>query len=164
MDSRPMRIGLVLLLSLAAASAKAKDERHEHGHSDGGAPSARHHVKGAPETDDDKADGGAAPTLNLTPEQSEFREKLVGQQRFFVRDMVRGHGKHISSEQRQAIERHWHRVMRLLRIRELAEQNDDASVVQHADELRDREDERFVALMQQGMDASAPTPGGGAVK
>jgi hypothetical protein len=161
-----MSIGIVLSLSLTAAIAQAGEGPRERGHAaDGGAARARHNANVSPETDEGRMDAGPPPMLNLTPEQAEFRDKLVGQQRLFVRDMVRAAGKHISAEERQDIEHHWRRVMRLLRIRELAEQENDAAVVRRADELRDREDEKFVTLMQRGADASAPTvQGDGAVK
>jgi hypothetical protein len=165
MEPRSTRPGIVLLLSLTAGVAQADQGHREHGHGDGGAAMARHHPKGSPDEDEGKQDAGPGVLLNLTPEQTEFRDKLLGQQRLFVRDMVRSGGGSISLERRQAIELHWRHVMRLLRVRELAEQDHDALVVSRVDELRDREDEKFVTFMQQMMDASAPTPpGSGAAK
>lgn len=46
-------------------------------------------------------------------------------------------------------------VMRLLRIRELAERDGETAIVQRVDELRDREDERFASILQGMADAGA---------
>ena len=143
------RRAIVLFASLAAALASANSARAEE----------RHHEH---EGDEGKGKTGSSAPLQLTAAQSEFREKLLGQQRLFVRDVARSAGGKLGPEKREAIELHWRHLASLLRVRELAEQDNDAAVVTKVDELRDREDEKFAALMQRLNDAGTPAaPGRG---
>jgi hypothetical protein len=57
-------------------------------------------------------------------------------------------------KERQAMGTHWRHVMRLLRIRELAEANKDAASVQKVDTLLERESKKFGAHLDELGDAS----------
>ena len=135
----------VLFFSSAAASA-----RHHHGHADGG-PADRDEMDepaadggmppstGAMEPDDGADDDGGVPVVPRTAAQAEHRDALVAKEREMVRGAAHHGGKKkISQRERQAIGMHWRYVMRLSRIRELAEQDHDTAVVAHVDALNER--------------------------
>lgn len=110
------RIGLALALTLATGATTVLAETGE--------------------ADDDVPDAAPLPPPEgLTPAQVTFRQKLVNTERDVVSKFGYRGGGHVAQEDRVVIGEHWRHVMRLLRIRELAEQAKDTATVAKCDDL-----------------------------
>ena len=95
--------------------------------------------------EDEPANAPPLPELALTDAQSTFRKNLITQREKAVNDAV---GAHPASQgQRQEIGLHWRHVMRLLRIRELAEQDKNDAAVKKVDALLTRAETKFTEKM-----------------
>jgi hypothetical protein len=145
-------LGVGMALALVPATTSA-DPGHGHDHDqddhgDHGDHGDRDHGdKGDKGDKDDHGDDDvderddapdAAPVMpppGLTSEQTDFRGKLVSREHDAVGAFARRNGKHISMEDRQAIGVHWRHVMRLLRIREIAQAQKDTATVAKCDDL-----------------------------
>ena len=152
MLSHMQRLGIVSLVCLIPVFASAEEGRRPHGVDTATGAPARRCAKGTPgkgEERENAPEHAGAPGVPLTLEQAEFRQQLVTQQRLFVRDVSRGGGPAVAAEKKRAIELHWQHAMRLLRVREVAQQANDEEVLRRVDDLRDREDETFVAVMRR---------------
>jgi hypothetical protein len=149
---------IVIGLALVLGATRAGAERHHHGDGDGGGGGGgrgEHHGEHGEDEDDDDDDGGApAKPITRTPEQSEYREKVLAKEHALVKELAHKHGRRIAMEDRSRIGMHWRHVMRLLRIRELAQEDKDAAVVAKCDDLIDRADRRLREQLE-GKDGGA---------
>jgi hypothetical protein len=155
-------IGLALALALGSVPAGAEGHHgHDEAQGDGGGDHRGHH--GDSDSDDDDEDekgGNAAPEIPRTPEQTDYRNKLLDKEHEIVRDAAKAHGRHIAMEDREQIGMHWRHVMRLLRIRELAQEDKDAALVAKCDELLEKADKRFRDRMAKAGGAAGADAGG----
>jgi hypothetical protein len=135
------------------------EERGEHGDKDrehDRGDAGKHHDddehdkgdrKGEHEDDDDRdedADAGPPVDFHRTEAQTKRRDEIVARERDVLRDIGHRNGPKISHEDRSEMGVHWRHVMRLLRIRELAENDGQKDIVAKCDALLDREDKKFV--------------------
>jgi hypothetical protein len=96
-----------------------------------------------------------------TPGQEQFRRGLLERrQKAIAEEVGRGH-KTLTEEEREAISGHWHRMLRLLRIRLLAEKARDDAAVKRVDALLDRIDKALDTKLDK-LNAAAPAAAGGA--
>ena len=128
-------------------------ERGEHGdHGDHDRDDRDGSAKHAAASDDDDTaddDGGAPVVVDRTPAQKERRDQLVAKEHELVLRLAHAHGRRISLRDRQAIGLHWRHVMRLSRIRELAEQDHDTALLARIDALLEKADKKFTAGMTE---------------
>ncbi len=117
----------------------------DHGAMDGGGQ----HGHGHDDADDDDGDDDAGTAIDpqRTPAQVEFRQKLLEREHALVKELTNHPGRSVTRVDRQQIGVHWRHVMRLLRIRELAERAKDAAAMKRVDELIEREDKKFRARL-----------------
>jgi hypothetical protein len=141
---------------------------HEHHKAEGAAsakPAAANSPegKGAPSRDDkddddkDDKDEGPPPVVNRSPAQAEFRGKLLAREHDLVGKQYGHPGEHDRREARLAIGQHWRWVMRLARIRELAEDAHDAATVKAVDDILAKIDAKLTARMEK-MRAKSESP------
>ncbi len=113
------------------------DKGREDWHRDGG----RHD-----EDSDDDDDRGEAPAplsnLNRTQPQAEFHDKLVAVERRRLGEYALRVHRKLTFGERRAMGVHWRHVMRLERIRELAETAKDTATIAKVDALLAREEKR----------------------
>jgi hypothetical protein len=166
-------LGVGLALALLPATTWADpDHGHDHDRGDhGDNDHGDHGDKGDKGDKDDHGDDDAddrddapdaapvPPPLGLTPEQTDFRGKLVSREHDAVGVFARRHGMHISPADLQAIRAHWRHVMRLLRIREIAQAQKDTATVAKCDELLAKADRWLLA--HDPIMATAGDAGGG---
>lgn len=164
-------LGVGLSLALVPATSLADGDRDHGDHGDHGDRDHGDHGdhgdkgdkgdKGDHDDDqgDDRDDAPDAaplpPPPGLTPTQTDFRQKLVGREHDAVDKFAHRNGKHISQEDRVLIGEHYRHVMRLLRIRELAEQAKDTASVAKCDDLLAKADKW---LQNHAKGGAAPTP------
>ena len=154
-----MFAAVTLLSSVALAAPDGKDAPQ-------GDDPGRHHGRHgghADDADDDDDDAGAMPKITRTPAQDMVRRELVRQRREAIEAAVKKNGKPLTQAQRQAIGMHWRHIMRLLRIREIAEDAKDSATMTRVDGLIARAtkhfDDKFSKLTS---DAPAGAVDGGA--
>jgi hypothetical protein len=136
------------------AEKAEKGEKGEKGGADGGALKA-----GADDDDDGPAvtDGGTPVAGRRTPAQLTFRKELWERREKALDAKVHKGGKRITAEEREAVQQHWLRIGRLMRIRELAQEDKNDAAVKRVDAAIER--------AEKGMDAkldklTAKTDGG----
>jgi hypothetical protein len=176
--------GVVLTLALLPATTTADPDHgrhHDHDQPSGGAHGDNGHGdhgdrgdhgdkgdKGdKDDRDDDERDdrddapdaAPVPPPPGLTPEQTDFRGKLVSREHDAVDAFARRNGKHISTEDRQTIRAHWRHVMRLLRIREVAQAEKDTATIAKCDDLLAKAD-RWLQAHAKGTGAAGDVGGG----
>ncbi len=149
----------VAVLSAIALTPTVASAKHHGGHgrvAEGGAEEVDDEERGvapkaagaADEEDTSEEDGGAPVVVERTPVQKERRDQLVAKEHELVREVAHANGKRMSQRERQAIGVHWRHVMRLSRIRELAEQDHDTALLPRIDALLDKADKTFVARLK----------------
>ncbi len=116
------------------------------------------------------ADAGAAPatpaadagavSLKETPAQYRKREDYVEKTNLLIRNTVKANGKAVTEEERTEVLKHWRWSMRLYRIREIAEDLNDAAAITRADAGIQNADTKFYAALKV-MNARAPKADGG---
>ena len=128
---------------------KGHHERHAGEHRDGGMAHGRHeghhmwsHDGGADDEGEDDTDAGTVH-VTRTPEQEARHARMVSHERDKLRDWTRTRKRHLTLVERQAMGTHWRHVIRLQRIREIAEQEKDTATVKKVDELLERENKKF---------------------
>jgi hypothetical protein len=80
-----------------------------------------------------------------------------------MRELGHRQGPKIALEDRREMGVHWRHVMRLMRIRELAENDGDKAIVAKVDALLEREDKKFSAH-KGGVPEGGTNPGEGGSK
>jgi len=118
--------------------ARGRDEERDE-KTDGG--------KVAGEEDDEDDDDAPATTDGGKPEhrrhwrtreQRSFRKVLWEHEEKEIEERVHKDGKRITDEEREIIKAHWRRVARLMRIRELAQQDKEEAIVKRVDAALER--------------------------
>ncbi len=135
------------------AGAGQKDDKGEKGEkSDAGSKAA------ADDDDDDApvADGGKPVAGRRSPAQLAFRKAVWERRVKAIEAKVHKNGKHITEEQREIIRLHWLRVARLMRIRDLAQEDKNDAAVKRADTALEREEKNVETKLEK---ASAKTGG-----
>jgi hypothetical protein len=95
--------------------------------------------------EDDRPGAPPVPDLALTDAQTTFRNLTIAARQKAIADAV-GAGA-ATQAQRQEIGLHWRHIMRLLRIRELAEKDKADAIVKRVDALLARAQAKFTAKM-----------------
>jgi hypothetical protein len=133
-----------------------KGEKGEKAGADGGALKA-----GAGDDDDDDgpaaADGGKPVAGRRTPAQLTFRKELWERREKALDAKVHKGGKRITAEEREAVQQHWLRIGRLMRIRELAQEDKNDAAVKRVDAAIERAEKGMDAKLEK---LSAKTDGG----
>ena len=143
--------------------AGGNEHGNEHGNGSGaGNGSGSGHGRGHGEDSDDDDDAAAAPAIARTPAQAAKRQAIVSERRAAIETAVHKNGKTLTPAERQAIGVHWRHVMRLLRIREIAEEAKDTATVTRVDALLDRASKHFEAKIAKLNDEAPPSAAGGA--
>ena len=97
-------------------------------------------------------DAGAS---DETADQHARRKVYVDKTAAKIRELVHANGKHVDEEEREAIRRHWRHTMRLWRIRNLAETDNDKGIAARADGLLDKADKHLFDRLK-ALNAKAP--------
>jgi len=129
---------------------KGPHERHEGDHRDGGMGHGHQdgHRMWAHDNDEDDDDADAGPVhIARTPEQAARHAQMVAREREKMGDWAHKRKRHLTLVERQAMGMHWRHVIRLQRIREIAEQEKDTATVKKCDELLERENKKFDARL-----------------
>jgi len=129
---------------------KGHHERHDAEHRDGGMGHGHHdgHRMGGHDNDEDDDDADAGPVhITRSPEQAARHAQMVARERDKLRDWTHKRRRHLTLAERQAMGMHWRHVIRLERIREIAEQEKDTATVKKCDELLERENKKFDARL-----------------
>ncbi len=99
--------------------------------------------------DDDDAPAGATaaagkpPVGRRTPAQLAFRQELWKRREQAIEAKVHKGGRRLTEEEREAVKAHWLRVSRLMRIRELAQEDKADAIVKRADAALAREEKKM---------------------
>lgn len=140
-----------------------RDGGAEHGHREG--HRMWNHDGGA--NDDDEDDAGSV-NITRTPEQEARHAQMVSREREKLKEWSHKRKRHLTMVERQAMGTHWRHVIRLERIREIAEQEKDTTTLKKVDELLDRENKKFdtrlvkLASEEVGEKSGSSTSDGGA--
>src|SRR5262249_9073475 len=117
---------------------------------DGGRMSARDDDDDDDDDDDrPRGDGGKAVAGRRTPAQLAFRKGVWERREKDIEIKVHKDGKRITDEEREAIRAHWLRLARLMRIRELAQQEKEEAIVKRADAALAREEKSLDAKLEK---------------
>jgi hypothetical protein len=114
----------------------------------------------AGDDDDDDApatDGGKPVAGRRTPAQMAFRKAVWQRREKALEAKAHKDGKKLTEEEREAIKTHWLRVARLMRIRELAQEDKNEAAVKRADAALEREEKSAEAKLEK---LNAKAPGG----
>jgi hypothetical protein len=114
------------------------------------------------EDDDDEgpmpaSDAGKPVVGRRTPAQIALRKQIWERREKAIEAKVHKSGKHLTDEERNAIKKHWHNVSRLMRIRELAQEDKNDAAVKRADVALEREEKSIDAKLEK---LNAKTTGG----
>jgi hypothetical protein len=102
------------------------------------------------------ASGSAAPkAFHETPDQRDRRHKYVKDTADKTRAIVRKDNKAFTKDEGTLITEHWRRSMRALRIRDVAEDDNDTAVVGRVDTALKKIDDKFFAALTT-LNAKAP--------
>jgi hypothetical protein len=138
----------LVVTSVAAAEPRS---HHRDTSSDGGSMADDSKLGHADADDgaDDQDDEPGQPPLQATrtPEQTAIRQAIVDKRMKSIGDIVHAGGRPITQGERQAIGLHWRHVMRLLRIRELADADGDKAILARVDAVLARESTKFDAKL-----------------
>jgi hypothetical protein len=155
MRARTAAILLSLGLGLVATASPAR----EHEHDDQGEREGRHKDAGAQADDSDlDDDDGGAPAVDVkrSAAQAQFRDQRVAKEQREMTEFARRVHRKLTMQERQAMGVHWRHVMRLIRIRELAEEDKDSASMAKVDALLEREGAKFSAKLEsEGGDGGA---------
>ena len=150
----------------AGLAAEAKREKHEgrgvEKHDDKSEKDAVSPDGGKVALNDDDEEsaatgGGKSVAGRRTPAQLAFRKTLWERREKALEAKAHKGGKKITDEEREAIKTHWLRVARLMRIRELAQEDKNEAAVKRADAALEREEKRSEAKIET---LNAKAPGG----
>lgn len=144
----------------AAHGEKKEDKKDEK--KDDKAGVAAGTAKAAADDDDEgpmpAADAGKPVAGRRTPAQLELRKQIWERREKAIDAKVHKGGKRLTDGERDAIKKHWHNVSRLMRIRELAQEDKNDAAVKRADVALEREEKSIDAKLEK---LSAKTAGGG---
>ena len=101
------------------------------------------------EDDGPAADGGKPVAGRRTPAQMNFRKELWERREKAIEAKAHKGGKRLTEEERDAIKKHWHHVSRLMRIRELAQEDKADAIVKRADAALEKEEKAFDAKLEK---------------
>ena len=135
-----------------------RHRHHEHGKAEEPPSGAAGDAGMADDEGDEAEDAGPPIAITRTPEQTELREHVIKAERERLHDFAHAKHRHLTMQERQAMGMHWRHVMRLLRIRELADAAKDTASVQKVDALLERETKKFAAhlgALGEAMDGGA---------
>lgn len=155
------------LAAAIAGTSRVASAKHHMGHGDGGTEADDEPGSGAapmgsaaPDDGDDSDDDGGAPVVvDRTAAQTAHRDQVVAKEKALVEGAIHASGQRLTARERQEIGMHWRHVMRLLRIRDLAEDDKDTATVTRVDAVLDRAEKSFAKRMGGLHGASS---GGGA--
>ena len=158
-------LALLLVSSVALADGhgdKDKDKDHGRGKPSASGEAHRADPKGDAGTkahdDDDDDDGpatdGGKPAGRLTPAQLNFRKETWERREKAIEARVHKGGKKMSEAEREAVKKHWLVLGKLLRIRELAQEDKNDAAVKRVDAL--------IEKLEKKLDAKLETADGGA--
>jgi hypothetical protein len=137
-----------------------KSDKHDD-KSDGGKAAMGDGGKTATGDDDDDespaTDGGKAVAGRRTPAQLAFRKAVWERREKALEAKVHKDGKKLTDDERAAIKAHWLRVARLMRIRELAQEDKNDAAVKRADAALEREEKSAESKLDK---LNAKAPGG----
>ena len=128
-------------------------DHREGPHGDRGGQGNHEGAGGAEDDDDDEdsgthADAGKA-RARRTPEQMGFRREVWGRSEKALEAIVHKGNKRITTEEREVIHSHDRHVMRLLRIRELAQEDKADAVVKRVDAALERIEKRTQTKLEK---------------
>jgi hypothetical protein len=103
------------------------------------------------------SDAGKPVAGRRTPAQIALRKQIWERREKAIEAKVHKSGKHLTDEERDAIKKHWHNVSRLMRIRELAQEDKNDAAVKRVDVALEREEKSIDAKLEK---LNAKTPGG----
>jgi hypothetical protein len=103
------------------------------------------------------SDAGKPVAGRRTPAQIALRKQIWERREKAIEAKVHKSGKHLTDEERDAIKKHWHNVSRLMRIRELAQEDKNDAAVKRADVALEREEKSIDAKLEK---LNAKTSGG----
>jgi hypothetical protein len=139
-----------------AARGEKKEEKKEEK-----ANAAAAAAKMADDDDDEgpmpASDAGKPVAGRRTPAQIALRKQIWERREKAIEAKVHKSGKHLTDEERDAIKKHWHNVSRLMRIRELAQEDKNDAAVKRVDVALEREEKSIDAKLEK---LNAKTPGG----
>jgi hypothetical protein len=159
-------LGLVSTPAFADPDRGKPGERAGHGEKKDEKKDEKAGVAGATakaaDDDDDEgpmpaSDAGKPVTGRRTPAQLALRKQIWERREKAVDAKVHKGGKRLTDEERDAIKKHWHNVSRLMRIRELAQEDKNDAAVKRADVALEREEKSFDAKIEK---LTAKAPGG----
>jgi hypothetical protein len=104
------------------------------------------------EDDEDElpvADGGKPVAGRRTPAQMALRKAIWERREKAIESKVHKGGKRLTEEEREAIKKHYLNVSRLMRIRELAQEDKADAVVKRADAALEKEEKGFDAKLEK---------------
>jgi hypothetical protein len=146
-----------VMAALVVTSVAAAEPRSHKDRGDGGSSASAGSADSEEGEADDQDEGDTQPALvtNRTPEQTAMRQAIVDKRTKAIGDIVHAGGKPVTASERQAIGLHWRHVMRLLRIRELAEADGDKAILTRVDAVLARESTKFDAKLTRLHDEPA---------
>ena len=103
------------------------------------------------------SDAGKAVAGRRTPAQLALRKQIWERREKAIEAKVHKSGKRLTDEERDAIKKHWHNVSRLMRIRELAQEDKNDAAVKRTDAALEREEKSIDAKLEK---LNAKTTGG----
>ena len=157
-------VGWVLALSCVTGFAwadkdKDKDKgKDDHGHAhaaasaSGSAPAGSASAGAASKDKDD--DDGDSPA-DEKPDNKEKRRSYIRSMKTKLGNAAHADGKKMTAEERELMQAHWRRTMRLWRIRHLAEADGDKALVAKVDALLAKVDKTTLDKMKE-LNAKAP--------
>jgi hypothetical protein len=160
----------VVLVSSVALADNDKDKDKDKGRDKSGVPAASGSAAmaapsgmpagaasgkmGMGDDDDDEGppaatDGGKPVAGRRTPAQIALRKAIWERREKAIESKVHKGGKRLTEEEREAIRKHYLNVSRLMRIRELAQEDKADAIVKRADAALEKEEKGFDAKLEK---------------
>lgn len=111
---------------------------------------------GSTAEEDKEADKGSDP--NEKPEHKSARRNYIRKIKREMNAAVHAGGKALTDAEREVIRKHWHRAMRLWRIRHLASVDKDSATVKRVDDLIAKADKKALDALKD-LNSKAPLAG-----
>ncbi len=143
-------LALTFCSSVALADEKGgKGEKTEKGEKPGEKPGAKGEKSNESDDDEEAADAGKPTTGRRSAAQIAFRKEVWERREKAVEAKVHHGGKHITEEEREAIRKHWLNVSRLMRIREMAQEDKADAIVKRADAALEKEEKSIDSKLEK---------------
>jgi hypothetical protein len=146
---------VAIFFSLDAATSFAdpsdKGDKHDKG-ADRGRPATPSSASPSANASDDDDDNDSAPSGKpgrRTPAQLSFRKTVWERNEKAVEARAHKDGQHLSDAGKAAIQEHWLRVAKLLRIRELAEEDKQDAIVKRVDAQLEKEEKKIDGKLEK---------------